>query len=403
MTVTVIFAFDQNAGGSTNFFVLDDTIRGVLDNTTYTLGGNFSLVDVTQYVRSVNINRGRSRVLDRTQAGAATIVLDNRARLFDPIVGTAISPYSASIVPRKSVQINMNGQPIFTGIVDDWNLQFDPSGDATTTAVCSDGFLQLSQVTVTPSAKTSQASGARVGVILNEASWPTDLRDIDTGVVTLQADTPAANTNIIDYLQNVSDTEFGAFYFSRTGLATFQDRDATQNFSSTLTLGGTGISISTIQIDYGSEQIFNEVSLNRLNGGTATVTDSTSQTTYGINEYSKTGLLFNTDSDMSYLATGLLNRYKDPYFRINEVSIVVDGKTTAQKTSLATLDVTTPVTVTVAPTVGSAITQFATIDRIVHNITPAGHTMTLAMSEAQPGFVLNNNQFGELDDDQLGL
>lgn len=403
MTLQVIFAFDQNAGGSTNFFTLNDAIRGVLDNTTYTLGGNFSLVDVTQYVRSVNINRGRSRVLDRTQAGAATIVLDNRTRLFDPTAGTAISPYSSSIVPRKSVQVNLHGEPIFTGVVDDWNIDFDLSGDSTTTAICSDGFLQLGQITVSTTAKTSQASGSRVAIMLNEASWPSSLRDIDTGEVTLQADTPAANTNIVDYLQTISDTEFGAFYFSRSGLATFQDRTASQNFSNPTVLGGTGIPISSIQIDYGTEQLFNEVTLNRVNGGTVTASDTTSQTSYGINELSKTGLLFNSDTDMSYLASGLLNLYKDPVFRISEVSVIMDGRTTAQKTTLATLDITSPLTVTISPAVGSAISQSASLDRIVHNITPASHVMTLSMSEAQPGFILDSNIFGQLDDDQLGL
>lgn len=403
MTLQVIFAFDQNAGGSTNFFTLDDAIRGVLDNTTYTLGGNFSLVDVTQYVRSVNINRGRSRVLDRTQAGAANIVLDNRARLFDPLAGSAISPYSSSIVPRKSVQVNLHGQPIFTGVVDDWNIEFDPSGDSTTTAICADGFLQLAQVTVAPTAKTSQLSGARVSAILTEASWPSLLRDIDTGAVTLQADTPAANVNIVDYLQDVSDTEFGAFYFSRAGLATFQDRSAIQNFTNPTVLGGTGIPITSIQIDYGTEQLYNKVTLSRVNGGTVTSSDTTSQTSYGINELSKSGLLFNSDSAMSYLGSGLLNIYKDPQFRIQEVSVVMTGLTTAQRTTMANLDITSPLTVTLSPSVGPTISQYASLDRIVHNITPAAHVMTLSMSETFPGFILNDSLFGQLNDDLLGF
>ena len=132
-TAEVLFVFDADAGGVTNFFTLDDSVKGVLDNTTYTLGGDYSLVDVTQYVRSVSISRGRSRLLDRTQAATANIVLDNRQRLFDPTAGTAISPYSSSIVPRKNVQIVINDEPIFTGLVDDWGLDFQRE-DSTTPA-----------------------------------------------------------------------------------------------------------------------------------------------------------------------------------------------------------------------------------------------------------------------------
>ena len=46
MTTKVIFAFDQDAGGITNFFELDSPVKGKLDNTTFTLGGAFSLVVV---------------------------------------------------------------------------------------------------------------------------------------------------------------------------------------------------------------------------------------------------------------------------------------------------------------------------------------------------------------------
>lgn len=403
MSTKVVFAFDQDAGGTTNFFTLDDSVKGVLDNVTYTLGGPFSLVDVTQYVRAINISRGRSRVIDRTQAGGASIVLDNRARLFDPTAGTAVSPYANSIVPRKNVTITHLDQPIFTGLVDDWNIDFEVSGDSTTTAICADGFLQLGQVTMGTATRTAQASGARVEAVLNEAAWPTSSRDIDAGVASLQADTPAANTNVVDYIQTVTDTEFGAFYMSRAGLATFQDRNTVQNFTSTTLLGGTGIPISGLSIDYGSESLANEITLTRLNGGTASAVGTASQTAYGISELSKTGLLFSTDGQLSDLASYLLSQYKDPKLRISEVTVLMDGLSEAQRGTVAALDVTSPLTVTVSPAVGSAITQFAVVDRIAHSITPGRHLVTLSMSQAQPSLILDNSQFGQLDDDVLGF
>lgn len=403
MSTKVVFAFDQDAGGTTNFFTLDDSVKGVLDNVTYTLGGPFSLVDVTQYVRAINISRGRSRVIDRTQAGGASIVLDNRARLFDPTAGTAVSPYANSIVPRKNVTITHLDQPIFTGLVDDWNIDFEVSGDSTTTAICADGFLQLGQVTMGTATRTAQASGARVEAVLNEAAWPTSSRDIDAGVANLQADTPAANTNVVDYIQTVTDTEFGAFYMSRAGLATFQDRNTVQNFTSTTLLGGTGIPISGLSIDYGSESLANEITLTRLNGGTASAVGTASQTAYGISELSKTGLLFSTDGQLSDLASYLLSQYKDPKLRISEVTVLMDGLSEAQRGTVAALDVTSPLTVTVSPSVGSAITQFAVVDRIAHSITPGRHVVTLFMSQAQPSFILDNTTFGQLDDDVLGF
>lgn len=402
-TTKVLFQFSEGAGGVTNFFTLDDPVKGILNNTTYTLGGAFSVVDVTQYVRSVAINRGRSRVLDRTQAGAATIVLDNRARLFDPTAGTAISPYSNDIVPRKNVSITVNSEPVFSGQVDDWNIDFEVNGDSTSSAICADGFLQLSAATMSTATRTSQLASARVDAVLTEIGWPSSKRTIGTAAVTLQADTPSANTNVLDYLQTVTDTEFGSFYINRIGNVEFDNRSTVQTFTATTLLGGTGIPITSVKVNIGSELLFNSVSVARNNGGTATKTDATSIAAYGESDYSRTGLLFSTDTESSTLADYLLSRYKDPTLRIEEVSVSMNALGTAQHATIASLDVTSPVQVTFSPTVGSAVTQFATIDRIAHQITPGEHVVILSMSEAQPSFILNDATFGQLDDDKLGF
>lgn len=400
--VKVVFAFDEGAGGVTNFFTLDDSVKGVLDNTTYTLGGSFSLVDVTEYVRSVSISRGRSRLLDRTQAATANIVLDNRARLFDPTAGTAISPYSSSIVPRKNVQITVEDEPVFSGLVDDWNLDFQRE-DSTTTASCLDGFLLLGQVTLGTATQTAEKSGERVAAVLTEAGWPSVKRDLDTGVVDLQADTPDDRTNALEYLQRVNDTEFGAFFMSRAGNATFLDRDAVQNFGTATVIGGTGIPFETVTLDYGTETLYNSITLSRVNGGTVVATDATSQTAYGVSDLSKSTLLFDSDTDMSDLADYLLSRYKNPLLRIQSVDINMLRLTAQQQKDIAAIDIAAPIEVTWTPTVGSAITQFASLDRIEHQITPGRHNVRLSMSQAQASFILDSTVFGVLDEDALGF
>jgi hypothetical protein len=59
--------------------------------------------------------------------------------------------------------------------------------------------------------------------------------------------------------------------------------------------------------------------------------------------------------------------------------------------------------VTFTPKVGSAITQYATVDRIAHAVTPGTHALTLTLSRAEPGFILDSSLFGSLDDDSLGF
>lgn len=402
-SLEVVFAFDADAGGETNFFTLDDPVAGVLDNTKFTLGGTFSLVDVTEYVRNVTVSRGRSRLVDKVQSGSSTIVLDNRARLFDPTAGTAVSPYADSIVPRKNVSIRVNDEPIFTGLVDDWNLSFPSNNDYTTEAQCADGFLSLAQVSVSTATQSAELSSARVSSVLTDAAWPLSKRNIDTGEISLQADTPRANTNVVDYLARVSDTEFGAFFMSRDGDATFKNRTAVQEFTNPLLIGGTGIPFESVEVDYGSEQLYNSVELTRDNGGTAIATDATSQTAYGVNEFTRSNLLFGDDTELQDLADYLLTRYKDPVLRIEQVNIVLEALTVAQQRSIAALDITDPIEVTFTPTIGPAIAQYATVDRIEFSLNPSRSTVKLSVSTAQAAFILDSAAFGVLDTDTLGF
>jgi hypothetical protein len=79
----VRIAFDLAAGGAGNFFTLDDPVKGTLDTSPVGLAGDI-LEDVTDDVRSITVRRGRSRELERYQAGAATVVLDSQDRKYDP-------------------------------------------------------------------------------------------------------------------------------------------------------------------------------------------------------------------------------------------------------------------------------------------------------------------------------
>ena len=72
-----------DVGFLTDTFKLDTS---TLDGTDK-LDGTTSFVDITQYVQSVNVNRGRSSQLDVFNPGTLSVVADDRAanRYFDPI------------------------------------------------------------------------------------------------------------------------------------------------------------------------------------------------------------------------------------------------------------------------------------------------------------------------------
>lgn len=98
-------------------------------------------VEVTQYVRDINVRRGRSNDLQQFPSGSATVTLDNRARLFDPF--NTAGTYYGNLKPRR--QIKIVGQyagityPIFRGFIAGWPVGYSDGGkDSTVEIDCFD-------------------------------------------------------------------------------------------------------------------------------------------------------------------------------------------------------------------------------------------------------------------------
>jgi hypothetical protein len=98
-------------------------------------------VEVTQYVRDINVKRGRGNDLQQFPSGSATLTLDNRARLFDPF--NTAGTYYGNLLPRR--QIKIVGQwagvtyPIFRGFIAGWPVGYSDGGkDSTVQIDCFD-------------------------------------------------------------------------------------------------------------------------------------------------------------------------------------------------------------------------------------------------------------------------
>ena len=125
-TITVLAYFGIDATSSV--FILDDATKGLLDGATYLLGGEVG-IDISRSARVGQITRGRERAIDEFQAGVASITLNNRDRLYDPLY--AAGTYFGKIKPGLHVLIQANGITIFDGLIDDWNFDYPISKDST--------------------------------------------------------------------------------------------------------------------------------------------------------------------------------------------------------------------------------------------------------------------------------
>jgi hypothetical protein len=403
----VRIAFDLAAGGVGDFFTLDDPVKGELDDGPFGLAGDI-LEDVTAEVQSVTVRRGRSRELERFQAGAATVNLDNSQRKYDPAAGTAITPFGSSMRPRKAITVTSDGLPVFAGVVDDWDLDYSLDGDHVASVKATDGFVFLANETLTPHTTTAESTGDRIRAILDrsEVEWPDGKRDIDDGVATLQADVIEDNVNALQYLQRVDEAEQGALFISADGLLTFRDRRSLQILTTVVFADdGSGIPFTNVEASFGSEELRNRVTVKRLNGGTAIATGTASVTEYGAIDFEISDSLLADDSQAESLASVILRRYEEPLLRIDAVEVVTNALTPAQTAEVLTLDLGSLVEVKYTPSgIGDQINQFVAIDQIEHTIDPAQHRIKFSLSQGEePALVLDSEQFGILDTNTLGF
>ena len=223
--------------GDTPYFRLNDPVKGKLDNVSYRLAGPI-WIDISDKVSSVSVKRGKNRELDRYSSAAASISLHNEDRTFDPL--NTASPYVGNIIPRRSVRVSTAGVTQFTGVIEDWNLDYDVSGKSNAVIQAADAFTLLAQQSLTAGTATSQLTGARINAVLSQPSvaWPLANRQIDAGNSLLGAD--VFSGNVLSYLQQVEASEQGQLFMSKGGDVRFVN-GSTSRSSGTWTLTGTNL------------------------------------------------------------------------------------------------------------------------------------------------------------------
>ena len=396
----VELGFDILSSGLGPYFILDDPIKGKLNNTEYLLAGVL-FFDVTDLVQSVAIQRGKNRQLDQFDSGLANIVFNNNDRTFDPEY--ALSPYAGQIVPKRQVRISSGGIVQFAGLVDDWNLIYAPNGDSTASAACSDATSSFATQTIATRTNSVQKSGERINAILDlpEINWPSTLRDVDTGLMTLGADTIADNTNALTYLRLVERSEPGAFFIGKSGNVIFRDRIAAPTSQGvTLADDGTGIKYQSLRVQYGSELLANEIVVSsEISSYEVTTLDLESIDTYGIFNLTRTGLLINANGDVDELAEFYANKYSQPEYRFESVEVLLDELTNQEQSDLLGLEIGDVVEIKFTPNgIAPAISKYAEIIRIDNSIDLDNHIMSLGFSTLDFALlVLDDAQFGKLD------
>jgi hypothetical protein len=183
--------------------------------------GNVIFNDITSFVVSVSIDRGKQNTLTPFAAGQATVELQNRERTFDPSYSG--SPYNGQIKPTGGLRVKTDGVVVFQGLINDWSLSYSVDGASVASVSASDAFSLFNNQTFGEDVSFGdELSSNRLGNVLTTMGWPASKRQISVGRNVLVADEPAPGDDVLAYLQLVEASEGGRLFMDRDGNIVFR-------------------------------------------------------------------------------------------------------------------------------------------------------------------------------------
>jgi hypothetical protein len=405
-------------GFTVNAFTLDNTTSGVLDNTEFVLDGDSEFADVMASVTNINVRRGRRDVGDQFSAGTMTFTIQDVDGVFNPFDQN--SPYydtpqsKPGLAPLREVQLirydsTDNPEFLFSGYVVNYDYNFALGGLDTVTVYCADQFYLLAQTYLDELNVTAETSGERIETVLDlpEVDFPAGARSIATGTVNLGHDsayTVPAGTNVLQYLTQINETaEFGRLFMSRAGMLTFQNRIGNTLSAPVAAFhdDGTNFKYDGVGISFEADSVINRVVVTGLDGKTAIATDAGSIATYFIQTTSITNSLLHEQTSIDDAADYLLNPEPEP--RYTSVATKYLMLTTAQKDTLATVDIGDTISVEKSFPSGSGTTQLAqelSVEGIEHRLDfNTGHRVLYSTAPTTIVYelILNDAVYGTID------
>jgi hypothetical protein len=253
------YTVEMDYGASTNAFVLDSDLAGVLDQSVYVLEGTTDWQDVTAYVKQVSINRGRQNRFRETTGQPSTAVIQIEDRDFRFSLVNEGSPYWNTDKGRlgfelnSGVRISRNGTYLFTGIITQYDQSIQNPNRSLVTVNCSDELFTLNNAKTTYFEATPERSDTRINTVLSNAgvfSKP-GKRILQTGVANLGNAPVDETASVLEYILRVNNSEQGRVWVDGSGSFHFDRRlvGEVQAINASLSdTGGTAIPFQTFDI-----------------------------------------------------------------------------------------------------------------------------------------------------------
>ena len=370
------------------------------------------IVDVSNQVNNIQIDRGRNAQADQFQTGNLSLRIVDENGDFNP--QNLSGPFAGLLDPMRKVQITATyagiTYPLFSGFITSYTTTTPLNADevcyTTIAAVDAQRLAQNAQISTVTGATAGDLSGTRINQILDQIDWPESMRDVDAGLTTLQADPGTARTSL-QAMQTVEISEYGAFYVDASGSFVFQDRTVTTaSIAATPTVfndNGTDIGYANAVWRLDDTLVYNSASITRTGGTAQIATNAASIEKYFIHSYNQQNLLMQTDAvaldyAQAYIASRATTSIRCDFL---ELDLYTDNYSTGIVAALD-LDYFDPVTITTNQPGASTLTKTLQVFGVKHAITPNSWRTTFTTLEPViDGFILDSTLYGVLDTNVL--
>ena len=405
-----------DTGFLVNAFVLDDTDKGVLNNTEYVLNGTTQYASVIEGSTNITVTRGRRDIGDQFTAGSMNF------NLLDGYAGGVFNPFNTDspffdtanaqpgLAPMRNVILTREGEELFNGYIIDYTYDFNLGGLDEVNVACADRFYVLSQTYMDTFNVSEELANVRVEAVLdlpevNAFQLPGE-RNIEASTLTLGGTgvyTVPNGTSVAAYMAKINEAVQGRIFVARDGTFTFQDRIGTTLSASVADFhdDGTQIPFDQVGISFEANEVVNRASVSLPSGSPEVAEDLASQATYFIQTTSISDCLLNNNTAAQDLATYLL--VAEPTPRYTSVSTPFSTLTDAQRDIVAVIEIGNTITVEKSFATGLTTTQLAqelAVEGIQHQIDlSSGHRITLFTSPTSLVFelILDDAVYGTLD------
>lgn len=384
-----------------------DPNEGLWDTSVWNASAPF-WIDITALSLMANTNRGRDRWEQRFRTGSASSLLDNQDGLLSLSTGNL-----GQLPLRPGRWWRLRGRVVgVTDFIDLYIGQIDTMADKYTDAAASinslwsllDFFARFT-IDDPPALETPVGAGdltsERVTRVLDVMEWPEELRDIQTGVNTMQSTTLAQDR--LEEMATAADAEGGALFISGDGLVTFKANEWLLNDPRSQTpqmfagAPGNNVQVIAASTDWSTSRVRNDVRMARKGGTEQRVVSGQSQTLYGPRTFQRYDLENDSDAAVLALANAYLDAFQWDRPRLETVGLY--PLNSAGATEMMQLQLGDRVRIQISTIPGWSYTGEYWVNRISHGVTNDDWNMSIRVDDTDLSPPLGQGSFSDGYDD----